>query len=153
MQVTEIPIDSMMTICVSSGLQSMEFATSAKEVYSNVIYAEPIRQGDKMLRLLSEAFTNRRLFRGRLIEAPLTEDDKKDLTLLYATALGIDAKDAHYFFVEHLSTKSTYSEKDDSIDILYQDGSVKDIASASEILDLKSLTRKPKKLYLFQFRI
>lgn len=108
---------------------------------------------DQVLRLLSEAFTNRRLFRGRLIEAPLTEDDKKDLTLLYATALGIDAKDAHYFFVEHLSTKSTYSEKDDSIDILYQDGSVKDIASASEILDLKSLTRKPKKLYLFQFRI
>lgn len=49
MQVTEIPIDSMMTICVSSGLQSMEFATSAKEVYSNVIYAEPVRQGDKML--------------------------------------------------------------------------------------------------------
>lgn len=108
---------------------------------------------DKVLRLLSEAFTNRRLFRGRLIEAPLTEDDKKDLTLLYTTALGIDARDAHYFFVEHLSTKSTYSEKDDSIDILYQDGSVKDIASASEILDLKALTHKPKKLYLFQFRI
>lgn len=108
---------------------------------------------DKVLRLLSEAFTNRRLFRGRLIEAPLTEDDKKDLTLLYTTALGIDTKDAHYFFVEHLSTKSTYSEKDDSIDILYHDGSVKDIASASEILDLKSLTHKPKKLYLFQFRI
>lgn len=108
---------------------------------------------DKVLRVLSEAFTNRRLFRGRLIEAPLTEDDKKDLTLLYTTALGIDTKDAHYFFVEHLSTKSTYSEKDDSIDILYQDGSVKDIASASEILDLKALTHKPKKLYLFQFRI
>lgn len=108
---------------------------------------------DKVLRALSEAFTNRRLFRGRLIEAPLMEDDKKDLTLLYTTALGIDTKDAHYFFVEHLSTKSTYSEKDDSIDILYQDGSVKDIASASEILDLKALTHKPKKLYLFQFRI
>ena len=60
--------------------------------------------------------------------------------------------EAEYFFVEHISTSNTYSEKDDSIDILYRDGTVRDIASASEILDLQSLTRKPKKLYLFEFR-
>ena len=51
-----------------------------------------------------------------------------------------------------MSTSNTYSEKDDSIDILFNDGTVRDIAEASEILDLKALTRKPKKLYLFTFR-
>ncbi|MBQ2608428.1 MAG: phosphohydrolase, partial [Paludibacteraceae bacterium] len=56
------------------------------------------------------------------------------------------------FFVEHVSTSNTYSEKDDSIDILFNDGTVRDIAEASEILDLKALTRKPRKLYLFTYR-
>lgn len=107
---------------------------------------------DKVLRLLSEAFINRRLYKGRLLAEPLSDEEKKMLTEYYVQTLGIEPQNAHYFFVEHVSTNSTYSEKDDSIDILYQDGTVKDIASASEILDLKSLTRKPRKQYLFQFR-
>jgi len=108
---------------------------------------------DKVLRLLCEAFTNRKLYRSRLLTAPLTDEDKAMLCSCYVKALDIAPEDAHYFFVEHQSTKSTYSEKDDSIDILYQDGTVKDIAEASEILDLKALTRKPTKLYLYQFRV
>lgn len=107
---------------------------------------------DRVLALLSEAFTNRKLYRSRLLTEPLTEQEKGVLSRHYVEVLGIAPEDAHYFFVEHVSTSNTYSEKDDSIDILYNDGTVRDIASASEILDLRSLTRKPKKLYLFQFR-
>ncbi len=107
---------------------------------------------DIVLRELSIAFINRSLFRGRLLTEPLNEEEKQALRQHYATALSISEEDANYFFVEHISTSNTYSEKDDSIDILYQDGTVRDIASASEILDLQSLTRKPKKLYLFEFR-
>jgi len=108
---------------------------------------------DKVLRLLSTAFTNRSLFKPTKLEQPLSEEEKAALIAHYVKALGIASEEAHYFFVEHVSTNSTYSEKDDSIDILEQDGSVKDIAEASEILDLQSLTRKPKKLYLFQYRV
>lgn len=107
---------------------------------------------DKVLRLLSTAFTNRQLYRGRLLTEPLSDEDKQTLTAHYVHTLDIDPKDAHYFFVEHVLTSNTYSEKDDSIDILYPDGDVKDIGAASEILDLKLLTKKPQKLYLFQFR-
>lgn len=107
---------------------------------------------DKVLAALSRAFINRQLFRGRLIAKPLTEEEKDDLCAHYAQVLGIRREEAVYFFSEHVSTSNTYSEKDDSIDILYQDGSVRDIATASEILDLTSLTRKPRKLYIFQFR-
>lgn len=107
---------------------------------------------DKVLQLLCEAFTNRQLFRGRLLTEPLSEQERQMLSDHFAERLNIDAKDAHYFFVEHVSTSNTYSEKDDSIDILYKDGTVRDIGSASEILDLKLLIRKPRKLYLFQFR-
>lgn len=107
---------------------------------------------DQVLRLLSTAFTHRQLYRGRILSEPLSDEDKKMLSQHYVDALGIAPEDAHYFFVEHVTTSNTYSEKDDSIDILYPDGDVKDIGAASEILDVKLLTKKPKKLYLFQFR-
>lgn len=108
---------------------------------------------DTVLRELSRTFTQRQLFRGRLLTEPLTEEDKIVFAEHYQKALGVTIEEAkEYFFVEHVSTSNTYSEKDDSIDILFNDGTVRDIAAASEILDLQSLTRKPKKLYLFQFR-
>lgn len=107
---------------------------------------------DKVLAALSRAFINRQLFRGRPLSHPLTEEERNDLCTHYANSLNISKEEAYYFFSEHVSTSNTYSEKDDSIDILYQDGSVRDIATASEILDLDTLTRKPQKLYVFQFR-
>ena len=112
-----------------------------------------ISSDDKVLSLLSESFINRRLFRGELQSEPLTEEQKKALDKQYAQALGISEQDAEYMWSEHISTSNTYSEKDDSIDILYSDGTVRDIADASEILDLEALTRKPKKLYIFKYRI
>lgn len=107
---------------------------------------------DRVLSLLSAAFINRSLFRGRILTEPLTDEEKDLYRDHYATKYGISHEEADYFFVEHVSTNNTYSEKEDSIDILYNDGTVRDICEASEILDLKSLTRKPKKLYLFSFR-
>lgn len=112
-----------------------------------------ISSEDKVLSKLSESFINRSLFRGELLDAPLTEEQKAALNKQYAEALGISEEAAAYCWSEHVSTSNTYSEKADSINILYNDGTVRDIAEASEILDLKSLTRKPKKLYLFRFRL
>ena len=107
---------------------------------------------DRVLSLLSNMFINRRLFRGTLRQNALTESEKEELASHLAQSLGIQKEEAHYFYEEHISTSNTYSEKADSIDILYQDGSVKDISEASEILDLKLLTFKPRKLYLFVAR-
>ena len=107
---------------------------------------------DLVLSALSRAFINRQLFRGQLLDAPLAEADKRALNRHYAELLGISEQEAQYCWAEHVSTSNTYSEKDDSIDILYSDGTVRNIAEASEILDLEALTRKPKKLYLFKFR-
>ena len=108
---------------------------------------------DKVLSALSESFINRRLFRGELLNAPLTETQKAELNQHYAQALGISEDEASYCWSEHVSTSNTYSEKADTIDILYSDGTVRDIADASEILDLEALTRKPIKRYLFNYRI
>ena len=112
-----------------------------------------ISSEDKVLSVLSESFVNRRLFRGERLEKPLTEDEKQALNKQYAAAIGVREADAAYLWSEHVSTSNTYSEKADTIDILYSDGTVRDIAEASEILDLESLTRKPEKRYLFKYRM
>ena len=111
-----------------------------------------ISSDDKVLSLLSESFINRQLFRGELLDAPLSEADITALNDHYAKALGLDPEDASYLWSEHVSTSNTYSEKADTIDILYSDGTVRDIANASEILDLAALTRKPIKRYIFKYR-
>jgi hypothetical protein len=112
-----------------------------------------ISSDDIVLSRLSESFINRQLFRGELLNEPLTDEQKTALNRQYADALGISEEDASYCWSEHVSTSNTYSEKADSIGILYNDGTIRDISEASEILDLAALTRKPIKRYLFKYRI
>ena len=102
-----------------------------------------ISSDDIVLSRLSESFINRQLFRGELLNAPLTDEQKTTLNRQYADALGISEEEASYCWSEHVSTSNTYSEKADSIGILYNDGTIRDISEASEILDLAALTRKP----------
>lgn len=40
-----------------------------------------------------------------------------------------------------------YSAEDDSIEILYEDGTTKDIAEASDMLNISLLSKKVKKYY------
>ena len=110
-----------------------------------------ISADDKVLRLLSAAFTNRRLFKGRLLESSLTEEERDRLKKQYAQNEGVTEQEATYFFEEHVSSSRTYSDKDEAIDILYNDGTIRDIAEVSEILNLEALTRRPEKLYLFYY--
>ena len=66
-----------------------------------------ISSDDKVLSALSRSFIDRRLFRGELLDAPLTDEQKKALNKTYAQALGIDEKDGEYLWSEHVSTSNT----------------------------------------------
>ena len=108
---------------------------------------------DVVLSRLCELFVNRQLFKGQLLEEALTETDKSALRKEYMDALGVSEEDAKFFFEEHISTSNTYSEKGEAIDILYKDGEVRDIADASDMLSMESLTFKPQKRYLFRMKL
>ena len=107
---------------------------------------------DKVLSTLCECFTNRRLFKGKLIDEALTTSEHNALCEEYAARFGVSKEEGEYFFVEHISTSNTYSEKGEAIDILQKDGSVRDIAEASEMLNMENLTYKPQKRYLFHLK-
>lgn len=107
---------------------------------------------DKVLSILCECFTNRRLFKGKLIDEALTPEEHNALCQEYAARFKVSTEEGEYFFVEHISTSNTYSEKGEAIDILQKDGSVRDIAEASEMLNMENLTYKPQKRYLFHLK-
>lgn len=106
---------------------------------------------DIVLSTLSRAFIERQLFKGHLIEGPLTDTELQDIKRNYANRFGVSEKDAEYFYLEHDISSNTYSVKDDSIDILYHDGTIKDIAKASDMLNITMLTRKANKHYIYLF--
>ena len=67
--------------------------------------------------------------------------------------MGIDREDAHYLMSVNTIQKDMYSVDDDSIGILYKDGTIRDIAEASEILNVALLSKKIRKYYLCYQRI
>jgi hypothetical protein len=107
---------------------------------------------DMVLRELCDAFTNRKLFKGEILLESLLDDEYKSLIDKYVHRYGITNEEASYFFVEHVSTSNTYSEKGESIGILFKDGAVRDIAEASDMLNMETLTYKPQKRYLFYMK-
>ena len=104
---------------------------------------------DTTLRELCLAFTNRRLFKGERINDALSNEQRLGLIKRYMEQFNISEQDAEFFFVEHVSTSNTYSENGESIGIFFKDGSVRDIAEASDMLNMETLTYKPQKRYLF----
>lgn len=108
--------------------------------------------GDKVLSVLCECFANRQLFKGQLLESSLTEEEREALRNEYVARFGVSKAEAEYFFVEHVSTSNTYSENGEAIGILFKDGSVRDIANASDMLNMETLTYKPQKRYLFKLK-
>ena len=62
--------------------------------------------------------------------------------------MGIGIDDTRYMMTLTEIGKDMYNPEDDSIGILYKDGTVRDIADASEILNVQLLSKKIRKYYL-----
>ena len=109
---------------------------------------------DLILSTLCHDFSNRKLFKVEI----LTDKDRgealqKQFLKDYQQHLGISEYEAGYFLgVETVST-DTYSPEDDTIDILQKDGTVKDIAEASDMLNIQVLTKKVEKHFLCYYRL
>ena len=139
-----LSLDRLKTFLLNYSLLDDSDLLSAIKVWMNC--------EDKVLSELCTCFTHRRLFKGSILDEPLKEEQKDVLRAQYAERFGISNEEAEYFFIEHISTSNTYSEKGEAIDILYKDGSVRDIAEASEMLNMETLTYKPQKIYLFRLK-
>jgi len=108
---------------------------------------------DTVLSTLCKAFVNRRLFKIEVLEKPFDTDQKNAFRERYMHHFGVNMFDAEYFFSEETVSTDTYSQKDDSINILYKDGTIKDIAEASDMLNINVLTKKVEKHFFCYYPI
>ena len=108
---------------------------------------------DKVLSTLSLGMINRNIFKAENSAEPIGEDRIKELTLQISQQLGITLSEANYFVSTPSIEKNMYDPADDSIDIIYKDGTIKNIAEASDMLNISLLSKKVKKYYLCYQRL
>ncbi len=103
---------------------------------------------DVILSTLATDMVNRRLFKVEVTEERPDEEYIQQRLHNIAVHMNISDDDARYMLTVTEIGKDMYNPEDDSIGILYKDGSVKDIAEASEILNVQLLSKKIRKYYL-----
>ena len=108
---------------------------------------------DTVLSTLSRGLINRKLFKVEVQSSPLSPSRKEEILKNISDKLNISKKEANYFLSTSIIENNMYRKEDDSIEIVYNDGSTKNIAEASDMLNISLLSRKVKKYYVCFFRI
>ena len=103
---------------------------------------------DKTLSLLAESILDRHLWHVEVSEERPSQERIDEIVQNIAKKEGISLADAAYLMSLTEIGKDMYNPDDDSIGILYKDGTIKDISEASEILNVQLLSKKIRKYYL-----
>lgn len=108
---------------------------------------------DIVLSTLCKSFTNRKLFKVKIQEEAFSEEEINKCLQQYIRHFKVNKQEAEYLIGEKTVSTDTYSAKDDNINILLKDGSVKDIADVSDMLNIDVLTKKVKKYYFCYYKL
>ncbi len=110
------------------------------------------KNSDPVLSGLSRGLINRRLLKARLQAEPFESGRVEKLLQLAADYLKISRSDASYFVFTGEHTNTTYNPDDEKINILFKDGSVRDISQVDNALIQRSLSMAVKKFYICYLR-
>ena len=103
---------------------------------------------DKILSTLATDMLDRRIFKVEVHEEPIPKERIEALKRNISQNMGIAYEDADYMISQNTISKDMYNVDDDSIAILYKDGTIRDISEASELLNVQLLSKKIRKYYL-----
>lgn len=102
---------------------------------------------DKVLSLLSSGLINRKLFKIQFGEERFEKEHFEAKVDYFVEKYQLLPEDAAFLISSDEVSTNMYNEQDDSIDILYKDGTCKDISKASDMLNIQLLSKKIKKYY------
>ncbi len=103
---------------------------------------------DKVLAQLATDLVHRRNLRIKLQNIPWDDTRIADLRRNVATQLGISEADAAHFVLSGSIVNNAYDPAKDRIELRYKDGTLRDIAEASDNLGIAALARPVEKFYL-----
>jgi HD superfamily phosphohydrolase len=107
---------------------------------------------DKVLSLLSNGMVNRKLFKIEITAKKQQASKVEEFVKKYERKYNLSEHEARYLISHDEITTNMYSEEEESIDILYNDGSIKDISLASDMLNPELLSKKIGKYYFAYLR-
>lgn len=108
---------------------------------------------DKILSLLSKGMVNRQLFKIELADEPIDTDYIREQENSIRQHFKLDEQDTSYLINSGIIENKMYDPYDNSIDLLYKDGSIKSITESSDLLKTTALSQKAQKYYLTYYRI
>src|SRR5699024_8139448 len=94
---------------------------------------------------LCRRIMERELYKTDIRDEPIGEGELKKLGQKIQEKFPIGEEELDYFLIRHTIENSAYDTTMDKIKILYKDGSLEDIATASDLSNLESLTKRVKK--------
>jgi len=107
---------------------------------------------DKILSNLCRFIIDRHLLKVKLQANPFSKKHVQELINKICAELGIDESEAGYFVFTGETTNTTYNTSDERINILFKDGSVKDISKVDNALIHQTLSSPVKKFYICYMR-
>jgi uncharacterized protein len=107
---------------------------------------------DKILRLLSRCLIDRQLYKVKLQAAPFNADIVNEKIRELTAQLDISNEEARYFVFTGEAISTTYDPVDERINILFKDGTVKDISQVDNALIHPQLAIPVKKHYFCYMR-
>ena len=102
---------------------------------------------DKILSFLSKSILNRELLKVKYYSEPIEKKWIEEKTIEAMQKMDISAEEASWLVFTGIASGSTYNFEDERINILFKDGSVKDISEVDDPLIGKNLGGKIKKYY------
>ncbi|XOV91325.1 MAG: HD domain-containing protein [Bacteroidota bacterium] len=102
---------------------------------------------DFVLKTLSNSLLRRKLFKIELSNEKISTERINDLKSSLIKS-GINQSDVKYFVQKGMVSNAAYIVKDSSINILTKSGEVVDVASATDLPNIKAISKIVKKYYL-----
>jgi hypothetical protein len=103
---------------------------------------------DVVLAALSRMLIDRKLLKVRFQATAFDASYVEQLRLEASRLLGVSFADAGYFVFTGEVVNTTYNSSDEKINILFKDGSVKDISHVDNALVQQTLASTVKKFYI-----
>jgi hypothetical protein len=103
---------------------------------------------DLVLHELSNRLLNRELLKIKIQSDPFEADFVADKLQAAATHYGISLQDASYFVFAGEADNTMYKTNSEGINILFKDGSVKDITAIDDPLINQTISAPIKKFYV-----
>jgi uncharacterized protein len=108
---------------------------------------------DRILSELCRSLIDRRLYKVKLQAEPIDEAFLHSKKVQVMDALNISERELSYFVFTGTSSNTTYNTVDERINILFKDGTIKDISEVDNALIQRSLSSTVKKYYICYWRI